>query len=170
MEGPLEGNDPFAGQGGYYNESPSLYKCDVSVDEEYEYLTYDAEYSPLSCVDSDGISVGDYTDNFLIEFFSSTSGHWSFVTDEDSPQAPHYLVLKAGNTNSGGGWVVYDIFGLTEGDWNTCDEEGGLDCKDLSHISFYNTGTPPVVPLPAAGWLMIAGLGGLAALKRRKKA
>lgn len=27
-----------------------------------------------------------------------------------------------------------------------------------------------VVPLPAAGWLMIAGLGGLAAMKRRKKA
>ncbi len=26
------------------------------------------------------------------------------------------------------------------------------------------------VPLPAAGWLMIAGLGGLAAMKRRKKA
>lgn len=29
--------------------------------------------------------------------------------------------------------------------------------------------TPPI-PLPAAGWLMIAGLGGLAALRRRRKA
>ncbi|MEM8579922.1 MAG: VPLPA-CTERM sorting domain-containing protein, partial [Pseudomonadota bacterium] len=26
------------------------------------------------------------------------------------------------------------------------------------------------VPLPAAGWLLVAGLGGLAAMKRRKKA
>ena len=26
------------------------------------------------------------------------------------------------------------------------------------------------VPLPAAGWMLIAGLGGLAAMKRRKKA
>jgi hypothetical protein len=29
---------------------------------------------------------------------------------------------------------------------------------------------PPVVPLPAAGWLLIAGIGGLAALKRKKRA
>jgi hypothetical protein len=29
---------------------------------------------------------------------------------------------------------------------------------------------PPVVPLPAAGWLLIAGVGGLAALKRKKRA
>lgn len=31
-------------------------------------------------------------------------------------------------------------------------------------------GGPAPVPLPAAGWLMIAGLGGLAALRRRRKA
>lgn len=30
--------------------------------------------------------------------------------------------------------------------------------------------TVSAVPLPAAGWLMIAGLGGLAAMRRRKKA
>ena len=29
---------------------------------------------------------------------------------------------------------------------------------------------PPAVPLPAAGWMLIAGLGGMAALRRRKRA
>ena len=48
-------------------------------------------------------------------------------------------------------------------------------------LGFLNTGngnvyfqtapnTPPAVPLPAAGWMLIAGLGGLAAAGRRKKA
>lgn len=30
------------------------------------------------------------------------------------------------------------------------------------------TGDPGVVPLPAAGWMLIAGIGGLAAMRRRK--
>ena len=38
-------------------------------------------------------------------------------------------------------------------------------------LSNYGTiSTPNVIPLPAAGWLLIAGLGGLAAVKRRKRA
>ena len=38
----------------------------------------------------------------------------------------------------------------------------------VSHISFYNSVAP--VPLPAAAWLLIAGLGGIAAVARKRKA
>ena len=38
----------------------------------------------------------------------------------------------------------------------------------LSHFSKIDTTTTPV-PLPAAGWMLIAGVGGLAAMRRRKK-
>ncbi len=38
----------------------------------------------------------------------------------------------------------------------------------LSNVATPTTGTPSTVPLPAAGWLLIAGLGGLAAARRRK--
>ncbi|MBT8460370.1 MAG: VPLPA-CTERM sorting domain-containing protein, partial [Boseongicola sp.] len=51
------------------------------------------------------------------------------------------------------------------------------EINDLSHISVYgyncegdgcdDPGT--VIPLPAAGWLLLGGLGGLAALRRRKE-
>ena len=39
--------------------------------------------------------------------------------------------------------------------------------QDLSNLGLYNFG---VIPLPAAGWLLLAGVGGLAAMRRRKKA
>jgi len=52
----------------------------------------------------------------------------------------------------------------------------GKNSRDISHVSLYGRGTGgggggplPGVPLPAAGWMLIAGLGGLAAVGRRRK-
>lgn len=40
----------------------------------------------------------------------------------------------------------------------------------VSHVTFYGIEETPEVPIPGALWLMIAGLGGLGAASRRKKA
>ncbi len=69
------------------------------------------------------------------------------------------------------------VYGLTklDNDFQNYDFTQGLDG------TLINIGTPPVVtpptnptnptnpiPLPAAGWMLIAGIGGLAAMRRRK--
>ncbi len=64
------------------------------------------------------------------------------------------VTLKAGNFF--GAFLVTD----TSGTWSAT--------KDLSHSSIYYNGESAIIPLPAAGWLMLAGLGGIAALRRRK--
>ena len=45
---------------------------------------------------------------------------------------------------------------------------GGIVATETDRITVRD-GVPPI-PLPAAGWLMLAGLGGLAALRRRRRA
>ncbi len=74
------------------------------------------------------------------------------------------VVLKAGG---GFGAFLVDVM---SGDWSSS--------KALSHSSIYYNGTSGTgggggggttpIPLPAAGWLMLAGLGGIAAMRRRK--
>jgi hypothetical protein len=50
---------------------------------------------------------------------------------------------------------------------NGCD---GRNSPGISHLTVYTGGSTSVIPLPAAGWLLLAGVGGLAALRRRKSA
>ena len=55
------------------------------------------------------------------------------------------------------------------GSWGTLGPAASVN--DLSHASvFYKAGEVPPIPLPAAGWLLLAGIGGLAAMRRRRKA
>ena len=51
--------------------------------------------------------------------------------------------------------------------WDSYLETGTLGGV-LSHITLIDGDTTPI-PLPAAGWLLLGGLGGLAAMRRRNK-
>ena len=106
------------------------------------------------------------------------SGTWSYNQLVGTPSI-RFWVAKAGN-DFNLFWNVADGTGFdadnynqecleaaivsTTGDWSTLGQMG------LSHITFYNCGPGVnVVPLPAAGWMLIVGLGAMGAMRRRKK-
>lgn len=148
---PFEGNE--CGKGGFdkciYAGSPVIAKYDVGGGWTLNNTVFPLITSSM----------------FTVTGTPGTSGTWSY--DGTTVKITHF-VLKAG--------PEYAVFKMnvpgtdfTAIDWSTA--AGGLvndkgNARELSHITFFDTVAP--IPLPAAGWLMIAGIGGLAALRRRK--
>lgn len=97
------------------------------------------------------------------------SGTWSVSSWSGIGAA--MLVLKGGN-----GFVSYllDLTAGTTGQWSVqALTNGGGNVPNISHISLYTVaGNPPPpapVPVPAAGLLLIGALGGLAAMRGKKR-
>ncbi|HUQ38291.1 MAG TPA: VPLPA-CTERM sorting domain-containing protein [Aestuariivirga sp.] len=140
------GNDPFGGQGGYINNTPSLVKWTPPSTEE------------------EGIAAGDYADDISVTSLG-TSGTWTWTHDENELY-PQYVLYKAGS-----GFFISLVTDLTDVTWSTVTLLGG---HAISHISWYNHGTPPgggidPIPVPAAFPLLLSALGGLTWLSRRRR-
>lgn len=90
-------------------------------------------------------------------------GH-STLTAFELPSAPEYFFIKTGNVNSG-----YDHFLYQNNDsnlWGFVDSKDWGTDSNIYKVSHVGTVTSPV-PVPAAAWLLGAGLAGLVGVRRR---
>lgn len=116
---------------------------------------------------SDG-NEGIKTDALVGELTSGLSGSWSFLLP--SAGAGYVwknvvLAFKSGEGNLDPDWAAFLLpDGVTSGSWGISGEQA------LSHANLYAQRSPVPVPLPAAGFLLIGAIGGLAALRRRRSA
>lgn len=102
---------------------------------------------------------------FLIVFDDAegTSGTWTYTQGLDDPVVT-FFVAK-------GGQIGFNLFSntgaLNTDTWFTPMNDNGKNAG-LSHLTFYDTGTPGQVPLPGTLLLLGAGLLGIGMVRRRR--
>jgi hypothetical protein len=97
-----------------------------------------------------------------------SSGTWSLNPAFTWGAGSYAFVIKGATDNAA--YLMNKAF--TSGSWNVVDLDlpnSGGD-PDLSNVTLFGTAPLAPVPVPAAGFLLIGALGGLAAVRRRRRA
>ncbi|UIJ29274.1 VPLPA-CTERM sorting domain-containing protein [Cereibacter azotoformans] len=93
-----------------------------------------------------------------------TSGFWSILVPTGYTLTNAILAFKTGVAMYNPDWAAFSLTdGALSGSWSVDKKHG------LSHADLYGRLEVSEVPLPATGLLLLAGLGGLAVLRRRRK-
>jgi len=100
---------------------------------------------------------------------SGLSGSWSFTLPSAGAGFSWTNVILAFKAGSGGkklnpDWAAFVIpNSVISGTWAFSGKQA------LSHVNLYAQSVPAPIPLPAAGFLLLGALGGLAVLRRRRR-
>lgn len=110
---------------------------------------------------SDDAGSGNQEAMFANPVPASGQTTWAVLNPFNYPSL--LVTLKQSNTYA---TFALDMTKALSGTWSTSGP--GKSVNDLSHASVFVSGEPAPIPVPAAGFLLVTAVGGLAALRRRK--
>jgi hypothetical protein len=151
--------------------------CEILIGEDQDFLNTDpmtVNITPGFFLEDDWEFVGKVgVDGFLTGATAGGSSGSFNLSSVIADLGEKVLIVFKGGSNDIIGYLVDDLAALIS--WSTPFTDppftlpGNSTSQGVSHISVYTVGVAPV-PLPAAGFLMIGALGGLAAIRRRRRA
>jgi hypothetical protein len=105
---------------------------------------------------------GDSAYTFSSFLGGTSSGTWSLSA------APSESLKLLVGIKQGTSYAAF-LVNAQSGTWFTANGPTSSPGTGVSHYDLWYLDSTTPVPLPAAGWMLIAGIGGIAAMKRRKK-
>ena len=151
-------------------ENPDAFRspivAKIAFDEDKDNVDDDGNYETTTQLNTDvfaGVTSDMFSasvnesDDHVVDFSWNTLSGLDFINI-------NYVVVKWGREF--GVWAVDPGTFSFSGSLNTKDA-GCLDGCGVSHISFYDS--MGVIPLPAAGWLLLSGLRALGVLGHRRR-
>lgn len=115
----------------------------------------------FSIVDQNFISSGEFSTENKNTFWSFSSGSTVIDISEVSAFGNHRFIALG--IKQAQPWSIF-LVDLAQG------SQFVFNANDISNIkAFYLASPPSEVPLPAAAWLFLSGLAGIAWIKRRKR-
>ena len=97
------------------------------------------------------------------------SGFWSILVPAGYELINAYIGFKTGEGQIDPDWALFSLpAGSLSGSWAVINTAARGN-QNLSHANVYGNLVPATIPVPAAGFMLVGALAGLAALRRRRK-